>query len=325
VATVPGNGLAFRPENWKFDPDKPGLHYEHFFNHYIELEKQYDKTNIVNRFLVTKDAHGAAKFHSRQYPSPSPMNDKDAAIAYVAMTKCESLADDSQKPAVNNVSMKPVPVDQIAEAEADGWSLWDAPMNPNYRTENGTDPRTVDCPQDVCSTDKPYQDTDFWFQRQLGLLRKSQGLSPELPEEEKKQGILFGASQSQPESSISFSKKFLTPVEFSTNPISATSGGHLPKYDRPPNVGPNWGDYGLFHEWQAHGREVTKEMVKLEKSCYDPFKELVFESDTNPGETIVIPNDLNREAYESSIVPKSLYERLNPKSNGRDNQDDEDE
>jgi hypothetical protein len=95
VATVPGNGLAFWPQNWKRDPNMPGLHYEHFFNHYIESEGQYDKVNIANRFIVTNDALGSAKFHSRQYPSINPMNDKDAAIVYVAMTKCEGLADDS--------------------------------------------------------------------------------------------------------------------------------------------------------------------------------------------------------------------------------------
>jgi hypothetical protein len=62
-------------------------------------------------------------------------------------------------------------------------------------------------------------------------------------------------------------------------------------------------------------------MVKRKKWCYDPFEKMIFESDKDPNKMIVIGNELENVPPASSTVPTTLYQRLNPKSKGGDDED----
>lgn len=91
-----------------------------------------------------------------------------------------------------------------------------------------------------------------------------------------------------------------------------TSRGHLSRFPHPPQVGVGWGDYDLFSEWQAHGREVKKSMVEDKEWSKSRASPLVFVDGNVITED---PNCFDCLESTTTIEPETLFEQLN-KENG---------
>jgi hypothetical protein len=80
---------------------------------------------------------------------------------------------------------------------------------------------------------------------------------------------------------------------------SQASGNHV--YMRKEGTGLGWGDYDMFHEWQATGRQVTSEMVPNRTNAplvwCEPF--------------IMVPNDGSAKMLVDTPLEKRLPARKN--------------
>ncbi len=76
-----------------------------------------------------------------------------------------------------------------------------------------------------------------------------------------------------------------------------------------------WGgsDYDRFHQWQAHGRQIQKEMVE-KKEWATKDSPLVFVSEENPDNIISVPPEASKgddmKLEEKDPIP--LWDKLNP-------------
>lgn len=242
-----------------------------FFKRFRQLDEAYDAAGIVNRFSLGKKVdNGPLKFHSRQYPSPSPLNKDVVDVGYVFAKKVNK-SDETDGTTRNKgeVQMKLVPVPGISELE-DDWVQWDHPNRPKDPDGTNNDTRLVERIEDVQKTDKPYQDTSRLFSRGMKLLSKS-------AKQKWEPGQLLG-NNCDTQDSISLSSSFIPPGAVS-DVRSTTSSGHVHKYRRPLQVGVGWGDYDAFNEWQSYGRHIDSEMVEKKKWEVTSNKGLViFES-----------------------------------------------
>ncbi|RYP15978.1 hypothetical protein DL767_010253 [Monosporascus sp. MG133] len=174
----------------------------------------------------------------------------------------------------------------IPELEADGWTIWEYPAPATDPANEIKDPRNADRMRDVESTDAPDKDTRV-------------RIRPTVPDD----------ADIQAQASIS-SAPFRRPPEWSDAELnSATSGGHAQIYERPPGVGLGWGDYDLFGEWQAHGREVTPDMVE-DKPWNLSLAEFDFVTEGDPSDVIHVSGKLRGEEVGFEDPPKPLREKL---------------
>lgn len=114
---------------------------------------------------------------------------------------------------------------------------------------------------------------------------------------------------------ISHSSTFLSPAQVATNLPSATSRGHLPKFPRPAQVGAGWGDFDIFHEWQLHGREVKRTLVKEKEWRLVDGPSVTFNpaSDSLPGcQRVVVTVDPEIFKANATVQPDTLFQKLNP-------------
>jgi len=94
--------------------------------------------------------------------------------------------------------------------------------------------------------------------------------------------------------------------------VTATSPGHFPIYFRPSNIGLGWGAYDNFHQWQANGRQIKKDMVKNENWPLTRNQPLTFDFG-DPQEITVKPllKSLEKDDDDDRLPPASLWKRMN--------------
>ncbi|RYP56174.1 hypothetical protein DL769_009958 [Monosporascus sp. CRB-8-3] len=257
-----------------------------FVQYYESLDKVYTEAGATDRFVLRTDkSDGTTKFHSVQYPRPM---EEGAKHQIVMQRPC---AREGKK-----MEYKRIDLDRIPELEADGWTIWICPKPATDPADMNKDPRNANRMRDVESTDAPYKDTAKLFPEALDMLKRSGSKlgSDQLPD-----------TTTQAQASISFAL-FRRPPEWSDAELSsATSGGHVQIHKRPPGVGLGWGDYDLFDEWQAHGREVKQTMVEIKPWSLNSAQ-FNFITEGDPSDVIHVSEKLKGE----EDPPKPLWEKL---------------
>ncbi|PTD03050.1 hypothetical protein FCULG_00009214 [Fusarium culmorum] len=147
---------------------------------------------------------------------------------------------------------KRITLDELPKWKAQGWKEFHVAEDSSVE---GTDFETRKIPliQDVYTTGNPVNDTLRNFKTRVAISERSDGISWTT------EHLL--TSQDGAQAVVATSKEFIGPLDHEHSLVCATSRGHHIKYPRPGKVGPGWGDYDHYQEWQAQGRKVTSDMV----------------------------------------------------------------
>ncbi|KAI5458788.1 hypothetical protein BGZ63DRAFT_362140 [Mariannaea sp. PMI_226] len=126
-----------------------------------------------------------------------------------------------------------------------------------------------------------------------------------------KPGDLIGKDGSDPATKAQ-SASYATPDRWDqvSDCRSATSTGHVPQHDRPPDVGLGWGGYDQFTHWQACGRLIPKDKVKREEWSTDRMAPVDFVNESGEAVETVQPAVEAHNLPPRPIPPLPLYELL---------------
>ncbi|KAF5228420.1 hypothetical protein FAUST_11089 [Fusarium austroamericanum] len=260
-----------------------------------------EKENQTSLVVAYGDKEKTLRTRCQAVPSPLDIDDKhrDKIWMYVVSPQVSSIT-------------KRITLDELPKWEAEGWKEFHVAED---CLVEGTDFETRKIPliQDVYTTDNPVNDTLRIFKTGVAMSEKSDGITWTT------ERLL--TSQDGVQAIVATSKGFIGPNDHEHRLVSAISRGHHIKYPRPGKVGPGWGDYDHYQEWQAQGRKVTSDMVP-EKICDNSTPEVVeFEIITDegsvPGDRVNTVNKMFDEGYDENISNlMGLWERLK-KDEGR--------
>ncbi|KPM39182.1 hypothetical protein AK830_g7395 [Neonectria ditissima] len=266
------------PAGWYYNPETPDLAEYLLMSRMRNLEVAYDEAVVNSRPMMTNNEDGEDVLRHQEIPSPATLNNNHASKTWIHVVKGE------------------------------GKGQWHHPGMP---TEKGhdRDSRKILKIEDVWSIDTPFLDTAYMFQRGIQISRQCDKFDW-LP------GQLLG-DDLKARALISHSSTFIPPAQLNGKFDSATSRGHLPKFPRPGQVGPGWGDYDTFREWYLHGRQIKKSMVIKKEWKLADGPTLAFSpgADAAPGsqgQTVKI----DPGSFKTSVAtqPESLFEKMNPKN-----------
>lgn len=239
------------PRAWIYNTLHPDDCRKHIFAYYGgKWAELHDRVGTSSRLLVGQHGGGEQKFHSRQYPNPSPGNSRVAASIRIIMAK------DNRHSVVS--------LEQVSRMLMEGWKVWDHPQRPLDMRLNFRDTRSVERVEDVYNVSAPWEDTPRFFQLGVAIYQATGSNSDWKP------GALIGDNRNahlSPSLAAPTAKPWIL-----TDMRSATSRGHLHKYRRPYGIGAGWGDYDLFYIWQSHGRRILLSMIPSQNQ-YDKVTE----------------------------------------------------
>ncbi|KAF0635875.1 hypothetical protein FPSE5266_09767 [Fusarium pseudograminearum] len=203
----------------------------------LEREKE-DQTSLI---VAYGDDKKDLRVRCQAVPSPLASDDKhrDKTWIYVLSPEADSIT-------------KRITLDELPKWKAQGWKEFHVRKSPLVE---GTDfeTRKISLIHDVYTTDNPVNDTSRFFKTGIAISEKSDNITW-TPER-------LLTSKDGAQAVVATSKEFIGPLDHEHSHLTATSRGHHIKYPRPGKVGPGWGDYDQYQEWQLRGRKVTSDMV----------------------------------------------------------------
>ncbi|CAH0028911.1 unnamed protein product [Clonostachys rhizophaga] len=283
------------PEEWRDDPENPGLALERYFDSLPRYQKEW-KQQGLSTFEVIKDTRA----------NPTTQTYKLTTDEWIT-----------------------VPEEEIPKLEEQGWKVYCPPF-PAIDPEKGNQDKRPPAPPpaDVITTDNPVADGNHYLRDGFEMVKR-------MSENKWKPGDLLDEDGSDPKVKDGLaSYASPSDRDQITDLRSATSTSHLFHHERPDDVCVGWGGYDEFSHWQSCGLRVAKDIVGIEnpKAAEDPeakerVEERKWENDNNgatefvneAGEAVFtmpayVTHPLQRGGRQTTgkAKPRSLYSRLHP-------------
>ncbi|CAH0016619.1 unnamed protein product, partial [Clonostachys rhizophaga] len=290
------------PERWADDEKDPGSNIKRFFANWPQYQKHFEAQGM-SCYRAIQDASGSSRLEPRTWSRVHAGSESRLAenkVEFVTLNRVVT-ADQDDEPLPDQRVMQRIHGD-VREAVAFYPPAPALDVQKGYRDVRPNLPRPVD----VMTTDEPATDTDAYLDRGYEYV------SRHWTKGKWKRGDLIGKNGSDPETKAQ-SASYAAPDcwdKLSERRV-ATSTGHMPHIERPPNVPLGWGGYDKFHHWQASGRQVTKDMVEEEDWSVDI--DMPFDFVNEEGEVVDTVPPIVREQDLPPLAdpPITLHELLN--------------